>query len=147
MRHADARLLQEEEAEMSIPSIETQDMLLLDEDEQFLLNHEGDATVCNKDGTLEVVSSTYRLYKLLYFKGGDLCKDELGECEDYKCFPGSYKGHCTKGNAESGSSCDDGALCTVGDTCDGSGNCDPGAFNICILENTLNTDPCIDSLS
>ena len=94
-RDADTRLLQEEEAEMSIPSIESQDTLS-EEDEQFLLHHDGDATVCNKYGTLEVISNTFLLYKVLLFKGGDLCKSELDTCEEYQCIAGPYKGHHQK---------------------------------------------------
>ena len=129
-RDADTRLLQEEEAEMSIPSIESQDTLS-EEDEQFLLHHDGDATVCNKYGTLEVISNTFLLYKVLLFKGGDLCKSKLATCEEYKCIAGSYKGHCVKGNAAYGTSCFDGDGCTVGDTCDGSGTCNAGGPKSC----------------
>ena len=108
------RLLQEEEAEMSIPSIssiEPQDTLS-EEDEQFLLHHKGDVTVCNKDGKLEVISNTFLLYKVLLFKGGDICKADLDTCEEYKCFPGTYQGTCVKGNAMDGAPCDDGDLTT-----------------------------------
>ena len=129
-RDADTRLLQEEEAEMSIPSIESQDTLS-EEDEQFLLHHDGDATVCNKYGTLEVISNTFLLFKVLLFKGGDLCKSKLDTCEEYKCIPGSYKGHCVKGNAAAGTPCEDGNKCTVGDTCDYSGNCNAGLAKTC----------------
>ena len=136
MRHAietqdaDTRLLQEEEAEMSIPSFDSQGTLS-EEDEQFLLHHEGDATVCNKYGTLEVISNTFLLYKVLLFKGGDLCKSKLDTCEEYKCIPGSYKGHCVKGFVVAGTSCEDGNKCTVGDTCDYSGNCNAGLAKTC----------------
>ena len=127
MRHvietqdADARLLQEEAEMMSIPSIEYQGTLS-EEDEQFLLHHEGDATVCNKDGTISI---THRWYKvlLLLLKGGDLCKGELDTCEEYKCFPGSYQGTCVKGNVAAETPCDDGDPTTENDTCDASGVC------------------------
>lgn len=141
-RDADTRLLQEEEAEMSIPSIESQDTLS-EEDEQFLLHHDGDATVCNKYGTLEVISNTFLLFKVLLFKGGDLCKAELDTCEEYQCIPGAYKGHCVKGNAAYGSSCEDGNGCTVGDTCDGAGNCMRGRDKECLPT----TEQCEDSVT
>ena len=136
MRHvidtqdADARILQEEEAEMSIPSFDSQGTLS-EEDEHFLLHHKGDATVCKKDGTLEVISNTFRLYKVLLFKGGDICKSKLDTCEEYKCLKGAYKGHCVKGNAAAGTPCEDGNGCTVGDTCDGSGTCNAGGPKSC----------------
>ena len=97
----------------------------------FLLHHEGDATVCNKDGKLEVISNTFLLYKVLLFKGGDLCKADLDTCEVYKCFPGSYKGTCVTGHAEAGASCEDGNGCTEGDMCDSSGVCIAGAEKTC----------------
>ena len=50
------------------------------------------------------------------------CQDPpAGSCFDYVCNPGT--GGCVKVWKNAGSSCDDGNLCTVNDSCSGNGQC------------------------
>ncbi len=53
--------------------------------------------------------------------GSPACPADNNPCDLEKC----SQGNCTKTNAASGTACDDGKVCTVGDTCSG-GTCQAG---------------------
>ena len=71
----------------------------------------------------------------------DDCKgkvSDLGPCEKAVCI----KGQCQRELLAAGSSCDDGNPCTVGDTCDQDGICQPGTPKDCDDNNLCTTDLC-----
>ena len=64
--------------------------------------------------------------------GGTVCGLPADQCDAVDSCDGVNK-TCPDRKAPSGTPCEDGDICTFGDSCDGNGTCQPGSGDICVV--------------
>jgi len=72
---------------------------------------------------------------------GYVCAQESGQCDADDTCDGTHT-YCNENYASSGTSCDDGLFCNVGETCNGLGQCTGGTARSCSANNIAGIATC-----